>query len=120
MGKKWPMPDGMADAVKARDGGCCVVCGLPVLGRGHIHHRKPRGMGGSGEANVLSNVLLLHPTCHLDFVEKHREKSQANGWLLQRWQEPEASPLLYMLNCWARLTNDGTIINITRESEGNE
>lgn len=109
MGKRWPLSPDMALDVIAREKSCCAVCGLPV-DNGHIHHRKPRGFGGGPAANTMSNLLYLHPSCHLQHVEQRRNRAYDNGWLLQMWQEPQDTPLMYMLNGMVYLTDDGKIV----------
>lgn len=106
------MPPDMAIDVIERDQGACAVCGLHIDGKGHIHHRKPRGMGGSGEVNVLSNLIYLHPSCHLKHVESQRQRAFENGWILQRWQDSQEQPLMYRLDRWVILTDDGHIVEI--------
>lgn len=109
------MPPDMAIDVIERDQGACAVCGLHIDGKGHIHHRKPRGMGGSGEVNVLSVCIYLHPSCHMIHVERQRQRAFENGWLLQRWQDSETTPLMYRLNGWVLLKNDGSIVPLDKE-----
>lgn len=76
-----------------RDGNCCALCGGPISGaRGFdwsVHHRCPRGQGGTSLDWVGSaaNGLLLHghgtAGCH-GWVESHREKAKGDGFLLPR------------------------------------
>lgn len=112
--KKHPMPLDVVLDVHEREKGLCAVCGLPV-GReaGHLHHRQPRGMGGgSGKAHALSNIVLLHATCHLTHVELKRANAYQNGWLVQHWKTPSETPFRYMLNRTVLLNDDGTITEI--------
>jgi len=102
--------------VQERDGGLCVVCGLPVSG-GHVHHRKPRGMGGRRlSIDTLSNLILLHPDCHLKHVESKRRQALDNGWLIIGSAYPETVPIRYMLTRTVYLLDNGDII----ETERNE
>ena len=110
--KKHPMPADTALDVIEREQGRCAVCGLHIDGKGHIHHRKPRGMGGSRNANTLSVLVYLHPTCHLIHVEQKRQRAYENGWLLQQWQDPWDTPLMYMLNGWVLLKDNGLIVPV--------
>jgi hypothetical protein len=74
-----------------RDQGRCVRCGTHLTGpRGvawSVHHRRPRGMGGSREkwVNLPGNLLLLCGSgvtgCH-GWVESHRETARASGFLV--------------------------------------
>lgn len=89
--------------VLTRDGWACVSCGLDVAGgeRGRdfsIHHRIPRGMGGSRDPriNQPANLLTLCGSgttgCH-GGTESHRETARARGFLLWRSQDPERVPV---------------------------
>lgn len=80
------------ELVWVRDGGRCARCGIG-LNRGargtawSVHHRRPRGMGGSRSAwvNEAANLLLLCGTgvtgCH-GWVESHRADARDLGWLI--------------------------------------
>lgn len=81
-----------AATVFERAGGLCEVCG----GAGSdIHHRKPRGAGGTrdGAINALSNLTLL---CRRDHarVESERALAYERGWLVHSWDEPGLVPFL--------------------------
>jgi hypothetical protein len=104
------MPPDLVEDVKQRDNYECAVCGLPVTGLGHVHHRKPRGMGGSGVVNIMSNLLFLHPSCHLRHVEEQRQRAIENGWLVVGDAHPAEVPLIYKLNDWVYLSDDGHMI----------
>lgn len=110
MGKRYPMTQEVVDLVTQREGGRCAVCAGMLTGPGHLHHRKPRRMGGSRYANTASNVVLLHPSCHLDTVERDRARSYQNGWLLRANEEPSEVPLRYMMNRWALLDDIGNAL----------
>lgn len=74
----------------------CERCGCN-LGE-NIHHRRPRGMGGSKvpATNLPSNLLWLCGSgttgCH-GWIESHRAEAKANGWLLEQWQSPLETPV---------------------------
>ena len=52
--------------MRLRDGYRCQVCGSPELGHAHdVHHKIPfRSFATRQEANQLSNLVTLCPTCH--------------------------------------------------------
>jgi DEAD/DEAH box helicase domain-containing protein len=56
----------LRDQVRLRDGYRCQVCGAPEEGRSHnVHHKTPfRCFSSREEANQLSNLITLCPTCH--------------------------------------------------------
>jgi hypothetical protein len=73
----------------------CERCG-ELLGMNmfySIHHRIPRGMGGTDrtELNEPSNLLALCGSgtsgCH-GWVESHRSDSYGDGWLCYRNDDP--------------------------------
>lgn len=79
--------------IRARDRDGCALCGFTVAGeRGRgwsVHHRKPRGMGGTKDPAISSpaNGVLLHGTgttmCH-GKVEANREGYTDAGFLINR------------------------------------
>lgn len=85
------------DVVYERAGECCEVCGRHARG-GSLHHRRPRGMGGTKDpaSNAASNAVLLCGSgttgCHGD-VERYRLTSLADGLLLSQRQDPATTPV---------------------------
>lgn len=106
----------------SRAGGSCEVCGQPValiddgevtpISAFSVHHRQPRGMGGSSveEINTAPNLLLVCGSgttgCH-GLIESQRALSYANGWLVQRPTNPADVPVLIFAGVRVYLTNDG-------------
>ena len=97
-----------------RDGGCCVRCG--IYGGVHtfpphqIHHRRPRGMGGTRreDTNSPANlVLLCGGYCHR-YIESDRLKGLETGYLVQQGHDPATTPIRYR-GRWVLLTHDGQI-----------
>jgi DEAD/DEAH box helicase domain-containing protein len=62
-GPSWPR---QRDLARARDGFRCQVCGTPEQGRTHhVHHKTPfRAFANPEQANHLSNLVTLCPSCH--------------------------------------------------------
>jgi DEAD/DEAH box helicase domain-containing protein len=59
--------DRLREAVRARDGNRCQVCGVAESGiRQHeVHHRIPfRQFNSATEANRMGNLITLCPSCH--------------------------------------------------------
>lgn len=94
-----------------RDHGTCFRCGRTVVwwptGDARrpetvcpysIHHRRPRGMGGSTDpiTDHPANGLTLCGTgttgCH-GWVESHRRQALADGYLLEHPQDPRTAPV---------------------------
>lgn len=82
----------VVELVLERDGGRCTRCGIYVLHgeRGRdwsIHHRRPRGSGGTRIAwvNLPANCIVLCGSgttgCH-GWVESHRAAALELGYLV--------------------------------------
>lgn len=84
--KRNPLPADVRRLVLDRDRGRCRRCG----GRGgSVHHRIPRGMGGTRWEGIHSPALLVllcgdgTSGCH-GWVESNRAAALRLGWLLSR------------------------------------
>lgn len=80
--------------VLTRDAHACQWCGRQVYEGGYsIHHRRPRGMGGSRrrDANSPANLVVLCGSgttgCH-GLVESHRDEARARGLLVPQGVDP--------------------------------
>lgn len=89
------------DLVWARDGSACFVCGRPLVrgGGGYsVHHRRPRGMGGSRDrvTGSAANLVLLCGSgtdgCH-GLVESRRAWALGAGLLLRQSGDPRSVPV---------------------------
>ena len=108
---------GPSPAVRAlvweRDSGCCVRCGL--RGGDHVwpphalHHRRPRGAGGSRleDTNSPANLVTVCSPCH-DWIESQRMLAGVHGLLLHQASDPGAIAIRYR-GRWVLLTHDGQI-----------
>ncbi len=77
----------------------CEVSGDPLQpGRWSLHHRRPRGMGGSKDpgTNTLANLLAVTGDgtrgVH-GWIESHREAAVTHGWIVRQGQDPAATPI---------------------------
>lgn len=83
------------ELVRWRDRDRCRRCGATTW---QIHHRKPRGMGGSRDPliNDPSNLVLLCGSgttgCH-GWVEQHRTEARRQGWLVSQHADPRYQPI---------------------------
>lgn len=101
--------------VYARDGYRCVMCGRSVVDYpSSVHHRRPRGAGGSALLERPSNLVRLCGDgvrgCH-GWLESHRETANLTGWLLPKLNleiDPTEVPLL-TYNGWVLLSDDGSV-----------
>jgi len=87
-------------AVFGRSGFKCERCGKSLGGGEHVsvHHRSPRGMGGTHDAKVnsFSNLMALCGSgttgCH-GWIEKNRAIALEEGWLVSKWGDPSTTPV---------------------------
>lgn len=90
----------------------CERCGS-VQEPMSVHHRTPRGMGGSRkkEINQPQNLLLLCGTgtsgCH-GWIESYREQAYLDGYLVKRGFKPEEIPVVTPKESRFVIKEDGT------------
>ncbi len=105
-----PDPD-TVELVLKRAGYSCESCDDGLYGkRGqgwHVHHRRPRKMGGTrwDGINLPSNLLVLCAFCHAD-VESRRQHALDVGRLLLSFEDPPMVRVLVAQH-WVYLTDDG-------------
>lgn len=104
--KTGPTPEVRA-IVWHRGEGRCVLCGCS---RGEqIHHRRPRGIGGTrlDWINQPANLVLLCQSCH-QHIETNRTVFRERGFLIPMGNlTAEQVPLIFP-TCLVWLRNDGT------------
>ncbi|WP_010540405.1 hypothetical protein [Dietzia alimentaria] len=96
--------------VMARSGGFCEVRSPHCWDEAtQLHHRRPRGMGGSRDLRSAgaANALSVCVPCHLD-VESNRAESLERGWLVRQAADPAQVPLLRYRK-WVLLDDQGGI-----------
>lgn len=92
----------------------CERCGRAVsAGACQIHHRKPRGLGGSSDPliNSPSNLLLLCSRCHIE-VERDRTVAYEQGWLVRYRHDPARFPVWLAGRGFCFLTAHGDVEEI--------
>lgn len=100
------------ELVRWRDRDQCRRCGAQTW---QIHHRKPRGMGGTRDPliNGPSNLVLLCGTgttgCH-GWVETNRTEARLQGWLVSQYADPRYQPIDHEGRL-AFLTEDGKAVS---------
>lgn len=69
-----------------RYAGCCLRCGKHGS---QVHHRKPRGAGGTRDPKINSpeNLVWLCLSCH-EHIERHRKDAYRDGFLVARNADP--------------------------------
>lgn len=118
-------PDGSftpatVELIRARDRDGCALCGFTVAGKRGIawsvHHRKPRGMGGTKDPAISSpaNGVLLHGSgvtqCH-GKVEANRVGYTDAGFLIGRNSRhlPWDVAIVHAVHGTVLLLDDGTV-----------
>lgn len=79
-------------AALARDEERCRRC---LRSATDVHHRKPKGIGGTSDeerAFGLANLVSLCRECH-NRVHANPEESYREGWLVHSWQDPGDIPV---------------------------
>jgi predicted CxxxxCH...CXXCH cytochrome family protein len=113
------MSDGVsrkvAELVIERDQGMCVVRVTHDKGAKageQIHHRRPRGMGGTTVewVNQAPNLIYVCAACHAH-IERYREQAMTMGWLLNGKDRAENTPLRYSNKGFKYLTTDGQVVD---------
>lgn len=98
--------------VRERDGVRCTMCGLNIfMGRGSVHHRLPKGMGGSAKLENASNLVVLcgwgnADGCH-GKAHSQPEWARNHGWIVSRSFDPAEIPV-DMWDGWFLLADDGS------------
>jgi len=99
----------LREHILMRSGGVCECCGQQRYES--LHHRTPRGMGGSIDPalNSPANITGVcgHGTakCH-GRIEVSRIIAMNYGWLVPRGQDSAETPILYR-GTWALITKIG-------------
>lgn len=102
----------VVDAVLERAQYSCEIASCHIGDRRgidyHLHHRRPRRMGGDRrpDTNSPSNLLVLCPPHHEE-IESRRAEAYAVGWLLRQNDNPAAVAVLVQRDRWVYLTADG-------------
>lgn len=89
--------------VLARAGGACELCGRGDAN--NVHHRRPRGMGGTRLewVNEPPNLLFVCGSgttgCH-GFLESNRLQAYEMGWLLRMGMMADQVPFTDLAGRW--------------------
>lgn len=98
--------------VLLRCAGRCERCGISIANvPADVHHRRPRGMGGTRDPEIHSpsNLVVICRGCH-GWVESHRSEAMHDGWLVPRRdpRTPGDVPIWLYHQDRAYLTTDGS------------
>lgn len=105
-----------------RSGGNCERCGVLTVGNYNIHHRRPRGAGGSRreDTNQAANGLFLCAGCHLWIEVENRTAAKQLGLLISQHRPgitPSEVPVLRR-GVWCLLDNSGDYYQIPEPAGG--
>ncbi len=105
------------EQIRDRAKGRCEMCGALAMYH-QIHHRRPRGMGGSKDpaCGTAANGLFLHPGCHAK-IESNREQAYERGYLVRQGHDPAQVPVKRGVN-WYLLGEDGSLTPSSPEPSG--
>lgn len=97
--------------IKERANGRCELCGVRAEETAQIHHRKPRGMGGTKNpaSRSVANGLFVHFRCH-QRIELNRAEAIKNGWLVL--QSGDLSQPVLLHYGWVVLHEDGSVYEL--------
>lgn len=108
-------PKGKAvNLVLTRAAESCERCGCARPEQ--IHHRKPRGAGGSSDPaiNLPSNLLAVCSPCHLA-IERDRTVAREQGWLVRFEHDPAKRHVWLAGRGYCYLNDDGSITEVDDE-----
>lgn len=116
-------PDASTElAVIKRDEARCVICGQGISGeRGKdwsLHHRLPRGAGGSREVfiNLPANLIVICGSgttgCH-GWAESRRTEAQDAGYLIRHGDDPADMPIHHAVHGLSWLDDLGRVTTIS-------
>lgn len=99
------------EIITERAGGCCERCGRRTWDM-QIHHRRPRGAGGTRrpETNEAANGVLLDADCHR-WIEANRASALSDGWLVRQSDTPASVPV-FRRGVYVWLGDDGSITHV--------
>lgn len=111
MGKNTQIPLSTRRAVRHRDHGRCVRCGLAGTEQ---HHRVRRRDGG----HRLSNLVLLCHDCHKTITENPLT-AKLSGYIVPPWRENGTltTPLQMSNMRWVYLDDDGGVTPVPPHTE---
>ncbi|MFF0546916.1 HNH endonuclease [Nocardia thailandica] len=106
------------EMVRRRADNRCERCAWLLHAGGQIHHRVPRGMGGSRSAwiNRPPNLVLLCPTCHA-WAESYRASAMETGWLVLRRHDPAEVPVESLVHGRVLLHDNGSVSAVPKQKE---
>lgn len=106
--------DASRSVVHERDQGRCCMCGTYIAdGNGAVHHRTPKGMGGSALLESPANLVTLCGRGNADLchgkVHGNPQWARNHGWTVSRSLDPTEVPV-DMHDGWVLLDATGSRI----------
>lgn len=107
-------PRHVIELVTGRSGGnCeCMSSGCTLIAE-HLHHRRPKGIGGTRrpESQWASNALHVCLRCHLK-IHAMPTWGRNNGFLVRQSDDPAATPVRWRCSHAVLLDDSGDITPI--------
>lgn len=103
------IPVKLRQQILERDDHTCTRCGTPIYeGDYSLHHRLPRGRGGTATPENLVTLCGSGTTgCH-QVIESYRAKATVEGWLVPSGIDPAVWPVLRDAR-WLQPTTTGWV-----------
>lgn len=101
----------------ARDKGCLHCGATEALAP---NHRANRGMGGSRERDVPSNIVVICSTLNglIESDDRWARVAKEYGWKLNSWDDPLTEPVFdFQTRRWYLLNDD--FLRIVVDQKGN-
>lgn len=108
-----PIPTANRQLVQGRAFGRCERCHRPAI-VAHLHHRRPKGMGGSSapDRHAVSALVQLCPGCH-DWAHDHPADAAVTGFMVPRSSglSPSEVPIRDLSGRARYLDDEGQYLN---------
>jgi hypothetical protein len=95
------------EQVITRAGGSCERCRQTLRGSWSIHHRLPRGMGGTKTPDDAYRLVMLCGSgvtgCH-GWVESNRAEATEQGWLIRHGVTKPVDVPVFADGAWYAVT----------------
>lgn len=113
------IPTANRQTVQGRAFGHCERCDRPTVAA-HLHHRRPKGLGGSSapDRHDVSNLVHLCPDCH-SWAHGHPKDAAEAGFLVPRssGQSPLQVPIVDLSGRIRWLDDEGQYLRHPRETQ---
>ena len=112
--------------ILTRSGGYCEILTEGCTQRANqIHHRRPRGMGGTKrpESNEAANGLATCEACHRYCETQAREWARNHGFIVPQGADPASRRVWWRCRWWSNrkewvwLDNEGNMNDVAPQQD---